>query len=337
MSPGHRRLLGAAVVVAGIAIAVILALTIGRTPPNQGTPNPNGYDNFVQAGNLVVGDVSSFSDLGHDALRGLVSSNSEPLRLLRLGLTRRCSFPTDIALTNQSWMVAELPRLKRLAQLLRAEGQLAEMEGRAGDGANSYVEAIRFGNEISRGGFLINRLVGIACEAIGAVPLTKLVPSLGLEEACRVSRQLEKIDESRVSFDEIKSNERRFARHELFKHRNPLEWVTGLRDVWNATQRSATKDKTARAHERLLATQLALRCYQSDRGQVAARLDDLVTNYLAKVPIDPFTGQPLVYRPRAANWLLYSVGQDGVDDAGMPVGKGLSSSAKGDILFDSPW
>jgi len=336
MPPGRRSLLVAAVVAAAIIAAVLFALTIGQTPPpNHALPSPNGYDSFVQAGNLVLGDVSSFSDMDHDALRGLVSSNAEPLRLLRLGLTRRCSFPTDFALTNQSWMVGELPHLKRLAQLLRAEGQLAEMESRPGDAANAYTEAIRFGNEISRGGFLINRLVGIACEAIGAVPLTKLVPSLGFDQARGVSRELEKIDDERVSFNEIKRNERRFMRIELFKQRNPLEWVTGFWQAWNVTRTSATRDKILIAHERLLSTQLALRCYQSDRGHVAARLDDLVTNYLAKVPLDPFTGQPLVYRPRAANWLLYSVGQDGVDDGGMSASKGLS--AKGDILFDSPW
>lgn len=248
-----------AMVAAAIATAGLLALTIAQPPPsNHALPNPNGYDCFVQAGNLILGDVSSFWDLDHEALSGLVSSNAEPLRLLRLGLTQRCSFPTEFAITNQGWMVGELPHLKRLALLLRAEGQLAEMEGRPGDAASSYTEAIRFGNEISRGGFLINRLVGIACEALGAVPLTKLVPSLGSEQARLVSRELEKIDESRVSFDEIKRNEHRFTRHELFKTRNPLEWVTGLWDEWNETQRSATKDKIVIAHERLLATQLAL-------------------------------------------------------------------------------
>jgi hypothetical protein len=83
----------AAVAVAAIATAVLIALTFPQTPSaNHALPNPNGYDSFVQAGNLILGDVSSFSDLDHEALRGLVSSNAEPLRLLRLGLTRKCSF-----------------------------------------------------------------------------------------------------------------------------------------------------------------------------------------------------------------------------------------------------
>jgi len=42
-----------------------------------------------------------------------------------------------------------------------------------------------------------------------------------------------------------------------------------------------------------------------------------------------------VYRINASNWLLYSVGSDGVDHGGISKGKG--ASAKGDIFFDSPW
>ena len=51
-------------VVAAIATAALLALTIGQTPTYI-LPNPNGYDSFVQAGNLILGDVSSFSDMDH--------------------------------------------------------------------------------------------------------------------------------------------------------------------------------------------------------------------------------------------------------------------------------
>ena len=87
-------------------------------------------------------------------------------------------------------------------------------------------------------------------------------------------------------------------------------------------------------HEGLLAVELALRCYQSEQGRVPTRLDELVPNYLSKVPADPFTGKPPIYRSQANNWLLYSVGPDGADDGGKPAGRG---SAKGDILFDSLW
>jgi len=62
------------------------------------------------------------------------------------------------------------------------------------------------------------------------------------------------------------------------------------------------------AHERLLAVELALRCYQVEQGHPPARLDELATKYLSHVPEDPFSGQPLVYRAQGTNWLLHSVG-----------------------------
>jgi hypothetical protein len=89
------------------------------------------------------------------------------------------------------------------------------------------------------------------------------------------------------------------------------------------------------AREHLLIAELALRCAKVEHGRVPATLKELVPPYLQRVPLDPFTGRPLIYRPQATNWLLYSVGVDGVDDGGKPVSQGLS--AKGDIFYDSPY
>jgi hypothetical protein len=146
---------------------------------------------------------------------------------------------------------------------------------------------------------------------------------------------LEKTDDTRVEFEEIKRNENRYFRHEILKDRNPLNWITTWRQVQGLMKASETRHKAVVAHERLLTAELALRCYASTHGGGPARLEDLVTNYLSKVPLDPFTGQPLIYKPQSTNWLLYSVGPDGLDDGGRPAGRGVMS--KGDLLFNSPW
>ena len=333
MAKRRRTWILTAVVLAALIAAAVIVVFGPSLSTNQTLPNPNGFTDFVRAGNLLVGDISRYGDLDHEALRSLVSSNSEPLRLVRLGLTRKCSFPTAVALTNQNWMLGELSHLKYLAQLLRAEGLLAEMEGRPADAAESYLVTIRFGDQASRGGFLINRLVGMACEAIGQNALVKLTPRLGPQKTAAVSKELQRIDEERVNFDEIKRNERLFTRHELFKQGNPVYWIKGVWDLWKMTQKCEIKNKLLVAHERLLATELALRSYQHDYNRSPRRLDELLTNYLSNVPLDPFTGRPVVYRPGATNWLLYSVGQDGIDDGGLPAPR---LSVKGDVFFDSP-
>jgi len=303
-----RLLLLAFVLVAGAVLVALLAFTTGRSTAPPPLPNPNGYDDFIKAGEAVLGNISDWPDLDHDSLRDLVSTNAEPLRLLRLGLTRQCVMPMESALTNAAASMNQLARMKRLVHLLAAEGRLREMESRPADAALSYVEAIRFGNAMSRGGFLITRLVGIACEGIGYAPLARLAPKLNPDEAHAVLKVLDKLDAGRVTWAEVQQSERRYMRYQLRKRFNPIMQVMGWWQTRQAVQKAETKHKTVVARERLLAVELALRSYQSEQGHPPVRLDELATNYLSHVPEDPFSGQPLIYRAQGTNWLLHSVG-----------------------------
>jgi len=188
---------------------------------------------------------------------------------------------------------------------------------------------------MSRGGVLITRLVGVACEAIGCRALANIVPKLNRENGRVVLTDLERVDVGHVTWEEVLRSERDFCRYQYAQHPNPLMRVLGWWQSRGSKVKAELKDKTVVAHERLLAGELALRSCQLEQGRVPARLGDLVTNYLSKVPEDPFTRQPLMYRPQGTNWLLYSVGPDGVDDGGRPAGRGWP--VKGDILFDSSW
>ena len=334
----HRKLLASLSALAVIILTVVLVF-IFRTPPTPSPlPNPNGYDDFLRAAAVLKGGVGNASALYHDDLRALVSTNADTLRLVRLGLSRKCSVPTDSAITNVAGVLADLAQLKSLARLLAEEGRLSEMEGRYWDAAHSYLDAIRFGNEMSRGGFIIIRLVGVACEAIGDSALVKLVPKLSPEEARQVRVELEKIDSTGVSWDEVRRNESRFARYQLSKGFNLVTWAVTRWQVWRSHQRTATRDKRIVAHLRLLTSELAVRVYQSDQGRAPAGLNELVPKYLQRVPIDPFNGRLLIYRPQGTNWVLYSVGEDGVDDGGKRVGRPVSGTiTKGDIFYDSPY
>jgi hypothetical protein len=333
-----RTLLLALVALFLVATLTVLFLFVGRTPPPPPLPNPNGYDDFLNAAALLTGDVGNASTLDHDSLRALVSTNSEPLRLLRLGLTRGCSVPTDSAMTNISGLLGDLANLKSLARLLEEEGRLAQMENRYGDAAHSYVDGIRFGNEMSRGAFIINRLVGVACEAIGCGPLATLVPKLKADEARSVITGLEKIDAGRVSWAEVRRNENRFFRYQLSKGFNPIMWVMTRWQGRRSIQQAERKHNKVVAHERLLAVELALRCYDSEQGRVPTSLEQLVPQYLLRVPLDPFSGRPVVYHPQGTNWLVYSVGEDGVDNGGKRMGRSVSGTAtKGDLFYDSPY
>lgn len=320
--------------VAALAIVVLLTLILTRPSPPTPLPSPNGHDDFLKAGTVVAGPVGDFPTLDHETLRDLVSTNAEALRLLRLGLTRQCVLPAEAAMTNTAGMMADLAGMKRLVQLLAAEGRLRELDNQPFAAAHSYLDAMRFGNEISRGGFLITRLVGIACEAIGRAALAKLVPSLSLPEARQVLAELEKMDGNRVSLDEVMRGERRYSYHAFRRLGNPIILVQSLWNLRPAKQRATERHNRNLALGRLLAAELALRCYLADKARSPARLEDLIPDYFSSVPQDPFSGQAMVYRPQGTNWLLYSIGADRMDNGGKPVARGLPSP--GDLLYDAP-
>jgi hypothetical protein len=98
------------------------------------------------------------------------------------------------------------------------------------------------------------------------------------------------------------------------------------------------RHKRIAAHLRLLIAELALRCYQSEQGRAPTNLEQLVPAYRQRVPTDPFSRRPMIYRPKGTNWLLYSVGEDGVDDGGKPVSRSaIGTITKGDLFYDSPY
>jgi hypothetical protein len=273
------------------------------------------------------------------------------MRLLRLGLTRQCAVPTEAQIANFATISADLISLKSLAKVLLAEGQLAEMENRPADATRSYLDATRLGTEMSRGGLMMNRLVGVACEGVGCIALVKLVPELTCDQMRPVISDLEQTDGSAVTWRQVLANENRFVRAQMGSYPNPIKLISDLWQARNMRKASEQRHSLAAAHLRLVMVELALRSFRCDQGSSPGSLSQLVPKYLKRLPSDPFSGNPLVYRPAGTNWLLYSLGPDRVDDGGKPVGKiisgdyliGLATSKagkeqnKGDLLYDSPW
>lgn len=314
----------------------LLLFTTGKPVPLPPLPNPNGYDDIVKAGSLVSDSASDARELPLEELRAVIATNTEALQLLRVGLSRTCAVPMEAALSNNTHLLG-VKVTRRLALLLAGEGRLAELENRPADAAHSYVDIIDLGNATSRGGFLIHRLVGIAYEAIGYSDLVKIVSQFNCEQSRPLLAQLQKVDNQAVTWNEVLRGENVLVGHEPRQTLNPIRQIVGWWQNRQILKKGEAKHNLMVARRRLLSTELALRCYQSEQGHAPERLDQLVPKYLQHAPSDPFNGQPLIYRAQGTNWLLYSVGPDGVDDGGKPVGRTVPyTSATGDLFFDSP-
>jgi len=76
--------------------------------------------------------------------------------------------------------------------------------------------------------------------------------------------------------------------------------------------------KQASLEALMLATRAGLACkiYRSKAGQYPENLETLVPDILPEVPLDPFTGKPLVFRIKDGELLIYSLGSNQKDDGG---------------------
>jgi hypothetical protein len=86
-----------------------------------------------------------------------------------------------------------------------------------------------------------------------------------------------------------------------------------------SVERSLTKAVVADTFREMAITAIALKRYQLRTGRLPADLQAIVPEFLGKAPIDWLASRPLCYRLAADEaFVLYSVGEDGVDDGGDP-------------------
>ena len=97
----------------------------------------------------------------------------------------------------------------------------------------------------------------------------------------------------------------------------PLRGHAMARLLMPAYQHAIVTHYHALAERRLAAAALAVKWYQADHdGKPPATLEELVPKYLPAAPADPFApgGKPLRYAAEAKRLVVYSVGENGVDD-----------------------
>jgi hypothetical protein len=76
---------------------------------------------------------------------------------------------------------------------------------------------------------------------------------------------------------------------------------------------------------------IALELYRREHGRLPGELSVLVPEYLPHMPQDPFNGEPLRYGVEGDGYLLYSVGENRVDDGGVLEKKDDTTAFSPDI------
>lgn len=266
-------------------------------PPIPPLPNPNGYNDFVKAGEMLASNSWDYPKTNQQELQALVENNSNALQLARSGFKLQSRVPLKFTKMD-STLDKRLADIKRVAQAFEAEGKLAEMENRPEDAAKSYLDMIHLADESARGGVVIDVLVEIAIENMGASDLQKIIGKLNAKSCRETAATLETLDSQKQTWNEIMQQENDWS-HRTFR---------GIRDEWGRLSKRKSLEKMYLEAEqkfdqqqmktRQLMIDLAARAYKLDNGKSPASVSNLVPDYLKAIPQNPFTETNMVYLPK---------------------------------------
>lgn len=257
-------------------------------------PSPNGYDDFIAAGKKLEGvDLRRLSEI---ELRQFVRTNSATLRAGRNGLEKESRVPIKFVADSD---FTGLSVVKYLGLGLEAEGRVAEWDGQTNRACLEYFDVVRLGVAGAKGGLLIHKLVGIASESIGITALRKASRGLDAVEARELILKLQQLEAQEESIDTILDREEEWSRV-TSRFRERLANIIAnrsLRPIRKMMGSHLTKrvDTLTRGKADLL-LQLAARAYELEHGAQPKNWSDLVPAYLKTIPLDPLTGNKLIFR-----------------------------------------
>jgi hypothetical protein len=186
------------------------------------------------------------------------------------------------------------------------------------------------GNSVCRGGVQNDEWFanGIEVEAIHA--LRPLLGQLDEPTLLVLSNQMQRVLANREPVAAVHARERQAQQRAngWVGRRNVwlLHWGLGYNKLFYLPIERGERD----ARLKLLIAEAAVHRYQLAHQASPGSLDELVPRFLPAVPTDPFGGRPLRYRRTPDGFLVYSVGEDEVDDGGVPPRDNLRSP--GDLV-----
>lgn len=230
------------VTIAGL-LTLLLIVALGQwSQTKRGTPpflegiTPNAYDEFIRSIQMLQGTPQE----GNPA--EFVKTNEPALAAFRRGMKQK--FEAPIETYNQQTLAAtvmpNLAGLKALGLAVKAEGNAAQEEKDFTRAASIYLELMEYGQKIQHGP-VIFLLVGLAVENQGFFGLQTLETKLAENEKKEVAARLEQLAAERITFEEVLTRERYFARR---ASPTPLHYLIGVRQSRAALEKSRSKHET---------------------------------------------------------------------------------------------
>ena len=332
---------GACLLAAWILGSAFLALLPPAMPEPVMLPNPNGYDELMQAGQAVDWTAIPSGDKDEataEARELFAQANAPASELMRRAFSKPSRVPLEYNSAHFSPSLNSTSNSRSLFYALHVQAKTALDAGRFGDAVRIYLDMFRLGRTISSGGLMIQELTANAFESDGAQGLIQQVriDRLDAENLKLLRRELELLDASHEPFANIMERDRTWTKLSYGWGGRLFCWFEeALGGLENPQLFFASYGRVI-AESRLLLTEAAIRAHIHAKGSPPDSLASLVPEFLSAVPQDPFGSGPLVYRRTEQEYLLYSLGGNRKDDGGQRVTQHEAIYGYvGDLFFDA--
>ena len=278
-----------------VLLLATIAFVILSSDPKPALPNPNGYDDFVKAGQMLTSsvgsrDLSEYWKMSLTELRLFALTNAEALKVARTGLSRECRVPLK---RRTEWFRAhmdDMANFNRLAYAFCLTGRLAWLEGRTNEAINAHLDVIRFAHETARGGLLPDESDSRSMESSALWDLKNFQRSLDAAQNHYVAKSLQDIDERSESWGDFLKRDLRYTVRAEYTALFSL-------NSWRVLPNQKARFHQAQAWHRQVMLDFAVHSYELEKGDRPKRLTDLIPVYLKAIPRDPTSGTDFVYTP----------------------------------------
>ncbi|NOY42545.1 MAG: hypothetical protein GXP26_12005 [Planctomycetes bacterium] len=311
--------------------------------PQTDLPDPNGYDALVVACKMAAN--SKFNNLMYDyyttptkELAATVKTMEWAYEQVQVGLAEDVQIPVDYkADTNAE--IDTITSRRALARAIAGRGWLAQIEERFEDAVRNYLDVIKLGYALRRGGLIVDAHVGSAISGMGRYALFNQRNRISETTCTELVAALTELESQCENDDDFVLRNRIWRQHAKGWHGHFVDilGVAVYGDSFFNVEVFCNSTRRERAQIRLLRVELAIQAWRVTHGSFPESLSKMVPKYLAEIPVDPFDpeGGLLRYRQTDEGYLLYSVGYNGIDDDGVAPGEeDVLGTDTGDLRLD---
>jgi hypothetical protein len=284
-----------------LAFAALLALVIAllvaarRTDP---LPSPNGYDDFVAAGRMVVGNLGKLSLTNGSQISVFAQLNKDVVERVRRGLRRqsRATLVTGVDRVGKDTESGDLPAVRRASIALKVIALQYASEGRLEEALAIQLDRVRMAVASAHGGVLIDYFRETACELMALHDIERLTNHLNATQCLYTLDILRKTQNDRESLRRIRSRDWQWRwssfawLHSWPEIRAQADYVIkGVKNIIGSLSGATQDEAERRALEvaqthRELSLALARRAFTLEKGRPPANDAELVPEYLPALP-----------------------------------------------------